>query len=68
MFNFVVQKLHREEIAALKKGRIKIHSVPNGKKYVKLAVDSAYARMMGRLKKSGRPTDHVAKLRTAFRQ
>ncbi len=64
----ILQRLHKEEIAALKKGGMKFYSVPNGKKYVKLAVDSAYARMMGRLKKSGRPTDHVAKLRAAFRQ
>ncbi len=64
----ILKKLAKEEIAALKKGGMKFHSVPSGKEYVKLAVDSAYARMMGRLKKSGRPTGHVAKLRAAFRQ
>ena len=64
----ILSKLHKEEITALKKGGMKFHTVPSGEKYVKLAVDSAYARMMGRLKKSGRPTDHVAKRRSAFRQ
>ncbi len=47
---------------------MKFHTVPNGKEYLKIAVDSAYERMIGRLKKAGRPTDHVAKLRAAFQQ
>jgi len=47
---------------------MKFHTVPNGKAYLKIAVDSAYERMMGRLKKAGHPTDHVAKLRAAFQQ
>ena len=64
----MLQKLHNEEKAALTKGGMKFHKVPNPKKYLKLAVDSAYERMMERLKKAGRSTDHVSKLRAAFRQ
>ena len=64
----MLQKLHDEEKAALTKGGMKFHKVPNPKKYLKLAVDSAYERMMERLKKAGRSTDHVSKLRAAFRQ
>ena len=64
----ILQKLHKEEIAALKKGGMKFYNVPNPKKYLQIAVDSAYDRMMGRLKKAKRSTDHVAKLRAAFRQ
>tara|TARA_B100000579_G_scaffold283772_1_gene235109 strand:- start:601 stop:1605 length:1005 start_codon:yes stop_codon:yes gene_type:complete len=64
----ILQNLHKEEIAALKKGGMKFYNVPNPKKYLQIAVDSAYDRMMGRLKKAKRSTDHVAKLRAAFRQ
>ena len=64
----ILQKLQKEEKAALIKGGMKFHKVPKPEKYLKLAVDSAYDRMMGRLKKAGRSTDHVSKLRAAFRQ
>jgi TRAP-type transport system periplasmic protein len=61
-------KLHKEEKAALIKGGMKFHTVPNPQKYLKLAVDSAYERMVQRLKKAKRSTDHVAKLRSAWQQ
>ena len=64
----MLQNLHKEEKAALTKGGMKFYQVPNPQKYLKLAVDSAYERMMGRLKKAGRSTDHISKLRAAFRQ
>ena len=64
----ILRKLHKEEEAALKKGGMKFYTVPSSKKYLDLAVNSAYARMMGRLEKAGRSTSHVAKLRAAFRQ
>jgi TRAP-type C4-dicarboxylate transport system substrate-binding protein len=57
-----------EEEKALKAGGMKFYTVPAADKYLKLAVDSAYNRMMGRLKKAGRPTDHVAKLRSLWQQ
>ena len=66
--NGILKKLHKEEEAALRKGGMTFYKVPNPRKYLDLAVDSAYARMMGRLKKAGRNTDHVTKLRAAFRQ
>ena len=61
-------KLHKAEKAALIKGGMKFHAVPNSEKYLKLAVDSAYERMVGRLKKAKRSTDHVSKLRAAWQQ
>ena len=57
-----------KEKATLIKEGMKFHKVPARKKYLKLAVDSAYERMVGRLKKAGRPTAHVAKLRAAYQQ
>jgi TRAP-type C4-dicarboxylate transport system substrate-binding protein len=56
------------EKAKLMKEGMKFHAVPNKEKYLKLAVDSAYERMIARLKKAGRPTAHVAKLRAAYQQ
>ncbi len=57
-----------KEKATLIKEGMKFHKVPAREKYLKLAVDSAYERMIGRLKKAGRPTDHVAKLRAAYQK
>ncbi len=57
-----------KEKATLIKEGMKFHKVPAREKYLKLAVDSAYKRMIGRLKKAGRPTDHVAKLRAAYQK
>jgi len=54
-----------KEKATLMKEGMKFHAVPNKAKYLQMAVDSAYERMIGRLKKAGRPTAHVAKLRAA---
>jgi len=58
-----LKQLAAEERATLIKEGMKFHKVPAAAKYSKLAVDSAYARMTERLKKAGRPTDHIAKLR-----
>lgn len=52
-----------KEKAKLIAGGMKFHAVPAKAKYLKMAVDSAYERMIARLKKAGRPTAHVAKLR-----
>jgi TRAP-type C4-dicarboxylate transport system substrate-binding protein len=57
-----------KEKATLIKEGMKFHAVPAKDKYLKMAVDSAYERMIARLKKAGRPTAHVAKLRAAFQQ
>ena len=57
-----------KEKATLIKEGMKFHKVPAREKYLKLAVDSAYERMIRRLKKAGRPTDHVAKLRAAYQK
>ncbi len=57
-----------KEKATLIMEGMKFHKVPAREKYLKLAVDSAYERMIGRLKKAGRPTDHVAKLRAAYQK
>ena len=61
-------KLAAEERATLIKEGMKFHKVPAAAEYTKLAVDSAYNRMMERLKKAGRPTDHVAKLRKLWQE
>jgi len=42
------------------------HAAPNPDAYLKLAIDSAYERMLGRLKKAERPMDHIEKLRAAY--
>ena len=44
------------------------HKVPAAANFVKLAVDSAYARMDERLGKAGRDKSSIAKLRAAFQQ
>ena len=58
----------KKERATLAREGMKFHTVPAGAVYSKLAVDSAYARMVDRLKKAKRPTDHVAKLRELWQQ
>jgi len=63
-----LKKLAAEERATLIKEGMKFHTAPAGAKYSKLAVDSAYERMISRLKKAGRPTDHVAKLRKLWQK
>ena len=47
---------------------MEFHTVPAGDVYSKLAVDSAYARMVARLEEAGRPTDHVARLRELWQE
>ena len=47
---------------------MKFYTVPNPKAYVKLAVDSAYQRMIDRLKKAGRSTAIATQLRAAYRE
>lgn len=61
-------KLAAAEKVKLMAEGMKFHKVPNGDAYLRIAVDSAYERMMGRLKKAGRDTSNVAKLRAAFQQ
>ena len=64
----LLAKMHEEEKAALLKGGMKFHQVPNPDKYLKLSVDSAYQRMITRLEKAKRSTDHIPKLRAAWQQ
>ena len=64
----ILKGLAAKERATLAKEGMKFHNVPNGAAYSKLALDSAYERMMSRLKKAGRPTDHVAKLRKLYQK
>ena len=59
-----LESMAREERATLKKEGMQFHETPNAKAYLKLAVDSAYERMIGRIKEAGRDTSHVAKLRS----
>jgi TRAP-type C4-dicarboxylate transport system substrate-binding protein len=61
-----LQKMAAAERATLIKEGMKFHTVPNAKAYLDLAVNSAYARMTERLKKAGRDTSDVAKLRADF--
>ena len=58
----------KKERATLAKEGMQFHTVPAAAVYSKLAVDSAYGRMMDRLKKAKRPTEHVAKLRELWQQ
>ena len=64
----LLQKLAAEEKAYLQKNGMKFHQVPNQEEYLKIAVDSAYDRMIGRLKKAGRDTSHVSNLRSLFQE
>ena len=63
-----LQKLAADEKASLVKGGMQFHNVPSPDKYLKLAVDSAYARIVERLKKAKRDTAHVAKLRSLYQE
>ncbi len=58
----------KKERAMLVEEGMTFHPVPAAAVYSKLAVDSAYDRMVDRLKKAKRPTDHVAKLRELWQQ
>jgi TRAP-type transport system periplasmic protein len=61
-----LEELAREERAALVKEGMKFETVPNGKAYLDLAVNSAYERMTQRIKEAKRDTADVAKLRQLF--
>ena len=58
----------KTERATLATEGMEFHTVPAGDVYSKLAIDSAYARMVERLEEAGRPTDHVAKLRELWQE
>ena len=58
----------KKERATLAKEGMTFHTVPAAAVYSKLAIDSAYDRMVDRLKKAKRPTGHVAKLRELWQQ
>ena len=64
----LLQKMSADEAASLQKNGMKFHEVPNPEAYLKIAVDSAYERMTDRLKKAGRDTSHVSKLRSLFQE
>jgi TRAP-type C4-dicarboxylate transport system substrate-binding protein len=49
-------------------GGMTFHTVPNPKAYFKLAVDSAYRRMTGRLEKAKRSTAIARQLRAAWQE
>ena len=58
----------KAERATLAAEGMEFHTVPAGDVYSKLAVDSAYARMVERLEEAGRSTDHVATLRELWQE
>ena len=57
-----------KEQAQLKQGGMKFHTVPSSSAYLKIAVDSAYERITGRLEKAGRDPAHVATLRSLYQE
>jgi len=63
-----LQKLAAAERATLIKEGMKFHKAPNRAAYLKLAIDSAYQRMEGRVKKAGRSTGHLGALRSAWQK
>ena len=58
----------KAERAMLAGEGMEFHTVPAGDVYSKLAVDSAYTRMVERLEEAGRSTDHVARLRELWQE
>lgn len=64
--NAKLKSMAAEERKTLAAEGMVFHSVPNSEAYLKLAIDSAFDRMMERLGKASRPTDHIAKLRDAY--
>ena len=64
----ILERMSEEEKAALREGGMEFHTVPNPDRYLKIAVDSAYARMTERVEKAGRDTGHIAKLRSLFQE
>lgn len=55
-----------EEEELLVKQGMKLHKVPSSAEYLKVAIDSAYARMYERLKKKGRSTEFAVQLRRLY--
>ena len=47
---------------------MKFWPTPAGDKYLQIAIDSAYDRMTGRLKKMGRSLDAAGKLRKLYQE
>lgn len=58
----------RAEAAQLKAEGMKFWETPAADEYLKIAIDSAYDRMTGRLKNMGRPLDAEQKLRKAYQE
>ena len=58
----------KAERATLAAEGMEFHTVPASDVYSKLAVDSAYARMVERLEEAGRSTDHAATLRELWQE
>lgn len=57
-----------KETEQLKAGGMKFWNVPAAENYLKVALDSAYERMEGRLEKRGRPLDAAKKLRQLYQE
>ncbi len=64
----ILEDLAKKERAALIKDGMKFVKVPNAELYSKLAVDSAYDRMVERLKKTKRGPENAKKLRALWIQ
>ena len=64
--NELLTSMAADERKTLETEGMVFHQVPNGAGYLKLAIDSAFDRMMERLNKAERPTDHIAALRDAY--
>lgn len=47
---------------------MKVWDVPDADKYLKIAIDSAFERVEGRLKERGRPLDSARKLRRLYQK
>ena len=65
---YILSGMAGVEKATLMKEGMKFHAVPAADKFRKMAIDSAYDRMDGRLGKAGRDKSSVSKLRAAFQQ
>jgi TRAP-type transport system periplasmic protein len=57
-----------KELKLLVDGGMKLHNVPAASEYLKVAIESAYARMEERLTKRKRPLDSMQKLRPLYQQ
>ncbi len=57
-----------KELKHLIDGGMKLHNVPAASEYLKVAIESAYARMEERLTKRKRPLESMQKLRPLYQQ